>query len=244
MLFKSLAHLVGCQKTHATTYHPAVKGMVERWHRSLKASLMCHNNNEWLDILPTVLLGLRTSVKKDIGATAAELVYGTTLRIPGKFFLDKDMAPDPKIFVEKFREHIRKVRSTLTAHHDRRKVNRVRKPLEPPYQGPYVVEKRISDHTFTISIVGKLVNVNVNRLKPAFTEVAASPVSEPANTPADEEPGTSASTEKASQPSTNQDRWASRTYPGPKKKKRKSVWNFATRCPSHSEGSAVGENIP
>lgn len=52
--------------------------MVEGWHRSLKASVMLHNNAKWVDALPTVLLGLRTSVKGDTGATAAELVYGPT----------------------------------------------------------------------------------------------------------------------------------------------------------------------
>lgn len=66
---------------------------------------MCHGTKEWVDILPTVLLGLRTSLKEDIQATTAELVYGTTLRLPGEMFLDEERPPDPQIFVERFREH-------------------------------------------------------------------------------------------------------------------------------------------
>lgn len=77
LLFKSLAHLVGCQKTRTSPYHPASNGIVERWHRSLKAALMCHNDKTWVDTLPTVLLGIRTSIKEDMGTTAAEMVYGT-----------------------------------------------------------------------------------------------------------------------------------------------------------------------
>lgn len=189
MLFKALTHLVGCAKTRTTAYHPASNGMVERWHRSLKAAIMCHNNSEWFDVLPTVLLGLRTSIKEDIGATAAELVYGTTLRIPGEFFICEDMEPEPKMFVEKFREHIRKIRPTPTAHHEKRKVfvhknlyscthvfiriDRVKKPLERPYEGPYRIVERISDHVFKIDINGLETNVNVERLKPAYFEATA-----------------------------------------------------------------------
>ena len=37
-----------------------------------------------MDSLPLVLLGIRTAVKEDIQCTAAEMVYGTTLRLPGE----------------------------------------------------------------------------------------------------------------------------------------------------------------
>ena len=36
--------------------------------------------------LPFVLLGVRMAFKEDIGCTTAELVYGSTLRLPGEFF--------------------------------------------------------------------------------------------------------------------------------------------------------------
>ncbi|BHF74701.1 hypothetical protein SprV_0501778800 [Sparganum proliferum] len=39
----------------------------------------------WSVNLPLVLLGIRSSVKEDIQCTAAELVYGTPLRLPGEF---------------------------------------------------------------------------------------------------------------------------------------------------------------
>ncbi|VDO61314.1 unnamed protein product, partial [Schistosoma curassoni] len=40
---------------------------------------------QWTDALPFVLLGIRNAVKADIGYTEAQLVYGTTLRLPGEF---------------------------------------------------------------------------------------------------------------------------------------------------------------
>ncbi len=39
-----------------------------------------------MDTLPLILLGIRTVLKEDISATTAEMVYGTTLRLPGEFF--------------------------------------------------------------------------------------------------------------------------------------------------------------
>ena len=57
------------------SYHPMANGMVERFHRQLKAALKSHPNpTRWTDSLPLVLLGIRSFLKADIGCTAAELV--------------------------------------------------------------------------------------------------------------------------------------------------------------------------
>ncbi|XP_066982190.1 uncharacterized protein [Macrobrachium rosenbergii] len=61
-LWSALAQLLGT--THHTTaaYNPAANGLVERFHRSLKASLMARCTTEdWKHQLPWVLLGLRTT---------------------------------------------------------------------------------------------------------------------------------------------------------------------------------------
>ncbi|KAL4721394.1 hypothetical protein ACJJTC_014818 [Scirpophaga incertulas] len=58
-------------------------GMVERWHRSLKAALTARlNNTSWVDELPTVMLGLRTTLRSDNSISAAEMTFGRTLRLP------------------------------------------------------------------------------------------------------------------------------------------------------------------
>ena len=120
-LFAALLSLIGCQRIRTTAYHPAANGMIERWHRSLKAAIMCHNDRNWLRQLSTVLLGLRTHVRLDTGASPAEYLYGTTLRVPGEFFLFDDFSPNPQIFLEEFREHMRNVQPVPVAHRHKKR---------------------------------------------------------------------------------------------------------------------------
>ena len=69
-----------------TAYHPQSNGMVERFHRQLKASLSARlTGPNWVSQLPWVLLGVRAAHKEDVGASPAELVYGTELHLPGQF---------------------------------------------------------------------------------------------------------------------------------------------------------------
>ena len=52
----------------------------------------------------------------DTGASPAEFIYGTTLRIPGEFVLPDDFTPNPHAFVEEFREHMRRVKPVPVEH--------------------------------------------------------------------------------------------------------------------------------
>nr|VZI19045.1 unnamed protein product [Spirometra erinaceieuropaei] len=84
-LFREFTRLLGCAHITTTAYHPASNGLVERLHRQLKSALMSQTESAtWSVNLPLVLLGIRSSVKEDIQCTAAELVYGTPLRLPGE----------------------------------------------------------------------------------------------------------------------------------------------------------------
>ena len=50
-LFRSLLQQLGITRIRTTSYHPASNGMVERLHRTLKASLMCHSSADWIAVL-------------------------------------------------------------------------------------------------------------------------------------------------------------------------------------------------
>ncbi|CAL1683860.1 unnamed protein product [Lasius platythorax] len=187
-LFDALVKLIGSRRIRTTAYHPQANGMVERWHRSLKSAIKCHGTSDWTEVLPTILLGLRASYKEDIQASAAELVFGTTLKLPGEYFTFEDPIGLPQMFAEKLRKYMRQARGSPTAHHIKTKtfihkelqdathvfirIDRPREPLERPYEGPFKIIERISDFLYRIDYKGQPEDINIDRLKPAFMEKA------------------------------------------------------------------------
>jgi hypothetical protein len=58
---------------------------VERLHRQLKEALRARGcENGWYDHLPWVMLGLRAAPKDKAAVSAAEVVYGAPLVVPGQ----------------------------------------------------------------------------------------------------------------------------------------------------------------
>ncbi|CAH8473410.1 unnamed protein product [Schistosoma turkestanicum] len=151
-------------------------GMVERLHRQLKASLTAViNNNDWANKLPLVMLSLRSTVKRDIGCCPAELVYGTTLRLPGELFISDHMS-DLRITLPQENQHrvyIPKQLSDTSYVFIRRDF--VRRPLQPTYDGPFKVIDR-TDKTITVDKAGKTDVVSIDRVKPAFVEGEEQPI--------------------------------------------------------------------
>ncbi|KAG7310988.1 hypothetical protein JYU34_003841 [Plutella xylostella] len=185
-LFKTIATLIGASHHTTTSYHPAANGLVERLHRQLKAAITCHVNSRWTETLPLVLLGIRSAWKDDLQTSAAELVYGEPLRLPGHFFEPpKDEEIDMSDFTSRLRGLIRQLAPQPTSWHT--STNRIfyipkdlhtsshvflkqgpaKRSLQPPYSGPYKVLKR-GPKTFDIDVQGKQTTVTVDRLKPAF----------------------------------------------------------------------------
>lgn len=121
-LFKTLTNLLGCTRTRTSPYHPSSNGILERWHRTLKTALACHlqGGNNWVPLLPMVILGLQTAYKPDIKCSAAELLFGTALKIPGEFFEDTDNQVKPETFVQQLRDKMRGIRPRYTTHHSNR----------------------------------------------------------------------------------------------------------------------------
>lgn len=183
-LFQSITVLLGSSHCPTTAYHPECNGMIERLHRQLKAAIMCHNNPQWSEILPFVLLGIRSAWKDDLKTSAAELVYGEPLRLPGEFFhpstnLDIDVSD----FASRLRKHMANLSPVPASWHTEKtfyvpkdllsseyvylRQGPARRSLEPPYSGPYKVLER-GQKTFKLEIQGKEATVTIDRLKPAY----------------------------------------------------------------------------
>ncbi|XP_023239035.1 uncharacterized protein LOC111637698, partial [Centruroides sculpturatus] len=118
-LFHVLSTTLGIKQICTTPYHPAANGMVERLHRTLKAALRCHGGDDWANVLPTVLLGLRTAFKEDIQAATAEMIYGENLRLQGEFFTPSRYNPNPANFVGHLKTTMEKLRPTPTRQPNR-----------------------------------------------------------------------------------------------------------------------------
>ncbi|GFT38281.1 transposon Tf2-6 polyprotein [Nephila pilipes] len=183
-LFQELSKLIGFKRNRTTSYHPQANGCIERCHRTLKASIMCHENESWTRSLPIILLGLRTTWRADFQSTSAELLYGENIRLPCDFFEDTKFQPQSE-FVQKLKATMKQVKPIPFSYNCKQKpfvfkdlkncshvfvrTDIIRQSLQPPYHGPYQVIKR-SDKIFTLLIKNKNVNISIDRLKPCFSD--------------------------------------------------------------------------
>ncbi|GFT47238.1 hypothetical protein NPIL_606331 [Nephila pilipes] len=117
-LFRELNNILGTNRIRCCAYHPKANGLIERLHRHLKSAIKAHENSKWSEIIPIVLLGMRSAVKKDIKATCAELVNGTTLRLPSDLFSkDKFTTTCNQTYVSFLREKMRSLQPIPTSAH-------------------------------------------------------------------------------------------------------------------------------
>lgn len=185
-LVRQLANLLGAEKSRTTAYHPAANGLVERFHRGLKAAIRCQASDNWVEKLPLVLLGLRSTVREELDASVAQYVYGSTPRLPGEFFKQRTPTPSPRQlheYVKRFRTTMSALKPVPAANHSKSdvfvhrelgncshvfvRVDAVRRPLQTPYEGPFKV-LRSNAKNFQLQCGNRKVTVSIDRVKPAF----------------------------------------------------------------------------
>ena len=159
--------------------------MIERWHRTLKTALKAPGKRDWVQALPSVLLGLRAVLKEDIGLSVSELVYGMTIRVPGDFFRESTVKTPEHEFVQSLRNNFNNIRPVPASDHSSRRpfvfkdladcekvfvhVDSHLRPLQKPYRGPYTVVRRLRK-SFVLDIDGKVKTISIDRLIPAYLE--------------------------------------------------------------------------
>ena len=178
-LWTQLATRLGISTTTTTAYNPEANGIVERFHRSLKAALMSRcTSDRWKMELPWVLLGLRTTPKEADNHSPAEKVYGENLTVPADFFRQSPELPlaDLRDTVTRFipcQQTYATSRSTYvppdlkSSSHVFVRVDASRPPLTPPYTGPYKVLQR-REKSYQLQIRNSKDWVSIDRLKPAY----------------------------------------------------------------------------
>ncbi|XP_026462712.1 uncharacterized protein LOC113387804 [Ctenocephalides felis] len=162
---------------------------------------MCYKDNTWLEALPLILLGIRNAYKPDIKTSAAEMVYGEPLRLPGEIFelhRNPQNLRHPADLISRLRQHVAHLQPSKSSNHTNNKPfifqdlqtcthiflrdDTIRKSLQQPYQGPYEVLKR-DDKTVTIRTQKGSTRVSIDRVKPAY--IIADPVDQPILTKAE-----------------------------------------------------------
>ena len=196
-LWAEVSKVLGTSRIRTCAYHPQANGMVERFHRQLKAALQTDEDApSWSDRLPLVLLGIRCALKEDIGCTAADLVFGCSPRLPGEFLSapSADVSTNPSSLASRLRAAMADLRPTPprpgsrqvfvspdleTCSHVYLRRDSHRSPLQYRYDGPYRVLSR-SKYTVVIDRPGRRDTVSLARCKPAFLDNAPAAPAPPA----------------------------------------------------------------
>ncbi|XP_054717502.1 protein NYNRIN-like [Uloborus diversus] len=120
-LFRSLAKHLEIHKSRTTSNHPQSNDLIEELHRPLKAAIKCYATELWTEVITVILLGFCAALKEDLACTPAELVFGSTLRLPGEFWDLSRQPLEPSDFVNKLRTHMQALRPVGAKRHGERK---------------------------------------------------------------------------------------------------------------------------
>lgn len=180
-------NLLGARHISTTACYPCANGLVERFHRQLKATLTSSNvdnNQSWMDNLPLVMLSLQSQLKEDWQCSPADLVFSQPLVLPGQFLSRNSASQPSSTFVQYLQDRMSTLVFTPT-HFQTKDIyvptfldkcdfvfiwqDSVKKPLTPSYSGSFWVLAR-HDKFYTIQLTSGRSNISIDRLKPAYIE--------------------------------------------------------------------------
>ena len=192
-MFSQLTKTWGIQHFMTAPYHPEANGLVERFHRRLKEALIAlgsESPNEWFWRLPCALLAIRTTLKPDLGASPADLVFGEGLALPGEALptnpaTDEQLARQRASALADLRLEVARLQPIPTSAHRQPTINMpqdlascthifvrrggIHSTLASPYVGPFRVISR-DGQNFVIAVSGRPNEVvAISRVKPAIT---------------------------------------------------------------------------
>lgn len=193
-LWTHICFLLNISPHKTTAYHPQANGLVERFHRKLKAALRARAAHaDWFHHLPWILLSFRTTPAEHSNLSPAQMAFGFQLQLPAQFSPSNFTSPlSPTLFSNRpffpptniLHNRVPTSTETQTIPQPLQEVSHVfiRKdsvspPLSPIYDGPYLILQR-NPTFFTLQIGSRSDTVSIQRLKPAYilpTTPAAQP---------------------------------------------------------------------
>ena len=188
-LIAQITELLGVHHIRTSAYNPRANGMVERVHRSLKTALKARGKY-WLEQLPMVLLGIRIYPDED-NRSPFSLTTGEQPLMPAIATTEEGLQQlstrlhqlfHPYRLPQRRKSPIFVPKALSECDYVWLRLDRVKSPLEAPYQGPYRVISR-NDNTFVLDIKSKHTAVAVDRLKPAVVNPIPSSTSNEQHVP-------------------------------------------------------------
>lgn len=185
-LFRSLTAQLGSVKIKTTAYHPQANSLVERFHRTLKQSLRAsldQAQGDWTQRLPLILLTLRTALRQDNQLSPAQIVYGTSLRLPIDLLIKNEEYLDVTQYTERLTRNMQKIGPitsrpcTRDSYMDPHLTscthvfvrNETKRGLNPVYNGPFEVISR-SNKFYKVRLHNREDTISIDRLKAAHTD--------------------------------------------------------------------------
>ena len=170
-LFSEVAKIIGFYRLRTTAYHPHCNGLIERMHRTIKTAILARKES-WFSALPIVLLGIR-SMPNSTQCLLPQLLIDSISEAAITQNFTKDLHKTTSQFdVRDFTKRVHKsAKSYVPEKLQTRdkvwiRVDRVRRPLEALYSGPYTVLQRTPKY-FLVKINNDMdTQVSVDRLKP------------------------------------------------------------------------------
>ena len=181
-LFNHLTSGLGIKHLRTSAYHPQTNGLVERAHRTMKASLrILSTSSGWTKALPFVLLGWHNTPNRSSGVSPSQLLFGSNTYLPTELidFHQESTLP----VIETARTHFLNLDSnpsftystsykpytptslSSSSHAWLKCIDTSN--MKPRFEGPFAITKMYKT-TAELCINGTLRIVNLARLKPAF----------------------------------------------------------------------------
>lgn len=183
-LFTNIARRLGFASVRTSAYRPQANGKVERFHRRLKDALRARQS-DWLADLPLVLWTFRFTTPRNAEFSPFTLLTGESASFPAAV-TDRCSIDDPLELVTRLRQLIDTASASTfdtaiieppaippslqDADEVWVRIDRVRRPLEAPYSGPFRVIDR-QPRYFVIDTPRGRTTVSVHRLKPVVRSV-------------------------------------------------------------------------
>ena len=183
-VMKEFCRKFNVQKLTSSPYHPSSNGIIERSFRTVKDMLYatCHESGkDWVDAIPHVEIGLRSSLHRITGYSPYEIVFGSKMRLP-HFKNIPMVSKSVSDFIQEITENKQLTHNILRSKLQTRdnfdnefnvgdtvlvrKIRNVKENMmQARYFGPCTVAKVLGPKTYQLNYQGKMFTRNRDFIK-------------------------------------------------------------------------------